>query len=145
MARNSVRIGCCVPINQIQEAARAGFDYNAPSAAVIAELTPEQFERAKQDLLASPLSWEAFNGFIRRKELMMVGPAVDMAALKEYADRTLDRCQQLGGKIVVWGSAGSRNVPEGFSRERAWAQIAMSLDTIAPIATGHQIVIFLNH
>ena len=142
--RNGIQIGCCVPVAQIQAAAQAGFDYIEPSAALLAELTPEQFEQVKHDVLASPLRCEAFNGFIRRKELVVVGPAVDMPALKEYADLALDRCRQLGGKIVVWGSAGSRNVPEGFSRERAWDQIATFLQTIAPIAARHQIVISLE-
>ena len=34
--------------------------------------------------------------------------------------------------IVVWGSAGSRNVPEGFSRDRAWQQMVAFLRMAGP-------------
>ncbi len=143
-ATSSIRIGCCVPLRELRSAAQAGFDYVEPAAAEIAELTPAQFEQAKQNVLASPIRCEAFNSFIRRRELAVVGPNVDLTAVKEYVDFTLGRCRQLGATIVVWGSAGSRNVPEGFSRERAWEQIACFLQAIAPIAAQHRIVISLE-
>jgi D-psicose/D-tagatose/L-ribulose 3-epimerase len=52
-----------------------------------------------------------------------------------YVDSTLDRCRQLGADIVVWGSAGSRNVPEGYSREflRTAGGIARSKNIVLAI------------
>lgn len=143
-AIGGIKIGCCVPIRELQAVVQTGFDYLEPPAAALAELTPTQFEQVKHDVLASPIRCEAFNSFIRRKELVVVGPNVDLEAVKEYVDLTLARCRQLGATIVVWGSADSRNVPEGFPRERAWDQIATFLQAIAPIAGRHKIVISLE-
>jgi D-psicose/D-tagatose/L-ribulose 3-epimerase len=56
---------------------------------------------------------------------------------RSIADSTLDRCRQLGATCIVWGSAGSRNVPEGFPREKAWEQIAAFLVKAGPIAARY--------
>lgn len=145
---HGIRVGCCAKLAKLSEVADVGFAYIEPGAADIAALTPAEFKEAKEKVLSSPIRCNAFNSFIRRKDLVVVGPKVDLAAVKEYVDSTLERCRQLGASIVVWGSAGSRNVPEGFSRERAWEQIAYFLQQIAPIAARHRIVISiepLNH
>ncbi len=139
-----IQIGCCVPLAKLSAAAHAGFDYIEPGAASLAELSNDQFQEAKAQVLASPIRCQAFNSFIRRKDLVVVGPNVNLPAVKEYVDRTLDRCRQLGASIVVWGSAGSRNVPADFPRQRAWEQIAKFLQAIAPLAARHNIVISLE-
>ncbi len=144
IAGNGIKIGCCVPLRELLAVVETGFDYIEPGAADIAELTREQFDQVKENVLASPIRCEAFNSFIRRSELVVVGPNVNLAAVKEYVDFTLGRCRQLGASIVVWGSGGSRNVPEGFPRERAWHQITTFLQAIAPIAARHQFVISLE-
>ncbi len=143
-ATPGIQIGCCVKLAQLPAVISAGFTYIEPGAADLAELTPEQFQAAKEQVLASPIRCEAFNSFIRRKDLVVVGPSVNLPAVKEYVDSTLERCRQLGASIVVWGSAGSRNVPAGFSRERASEQIAVFLEAIAPIAARHHIVVSLE-
>ena len=142
--RRRIQIGCCVSIRELDDVRHAGFDYIEPAAAEIAALTPAEFESWKGRVFASPLRCDAFNSFIRRKELVVVGPSVDLGPVKEYVDATLDRCRQLGAKVVVWGSAGSRNVPEGFSRDKAWEQIAVFLQSIAPIAARHDIVVSIE-
>ena len=70
------------------------------------------FDDYKRQVLASPIRCECFNSFIR--ELRVDGDDVNSDALRNYMDLALTRCRELGGKIVVWGSAGSRNVPPAF-------------------------------
>jgi sugar phosphate isomerase/epimerase len=139
-----IQLGCCVPLRELPAVAAAGFDYIEPAAAELAELTPAQFTALKSDVLASPLRCQAFNSFIRRKDLVVVGPNVNLSAVKEYVDATLGRCRQLGATVVVWGSAGSRNVPPDFSRDRAWDQIAEFLQAIAPIAARNDVVVAIE-
>jgi D-psicose/D-tagatose/L-ribulose 3-epimerase len=140
----NIQLGCCVPLRQLHAVAAAGFDYIEPAAAELAELTPAQFEQLKNDVLASPIRCQAFNSFIRRQELAVVGPSVNLPAVKEYVAATLPRCRQLGATVVVWGSAGSRNVPPDFSRDRAWDQIAEFLQSIAPIAAANNIIVSIE-
>jgi len=143
-AISGIQLGCCVKLAQLPAVVKAGFDYIEPAAADLAALTPDEFQAAKERVLASPIRCDAFNSFIRRKDLVVVGPSVNLPAVKEYVDSTLERCRQLGASVVVWGSAGSRNVPAGFPRERAWEQIAVFLEAIAPIAARHEIAVSLE-
>lgn len=143
-ATHGIKIGCCAKLTELQAVIDAGFQYIEPGAAELAELTPDEFKATKERVLASPIRCEAFNSFIRRKDLVVVGHSVNLPAVKEYVDSTLERCRQMGASIVVWGSAGSRNVPAGFSRDKAWDQMAVFLEAIAPIAARHKIVISLE-
>ena len=45
---------------------------------------------------------------------------------------------------MVWGSASSRNVPEGFSRDQAWRQMASFLKLAGEIAQKRNIVIAIE-
>jgi len=69
---------------------------------------------------------------------------VDNDALTKYMNGALDRCRTLGATIVVWGSASSRNVPEGFPRDRAWQQMVSFLRMAAPLAKARNIVIAIE-
>ena len=137
-----VKLGVCTA--DIDGAVKYGFDYIEPSAADIVAMTEERFRQYTDQVLSSPIRCEAFNSFIRRPELKVVGNEVPSAALSEYVDVCLGRCRKLGASIVVWGSAGSRQVPEGFSRERAREQIAEFLKMAAPIAQRHDIVLAIE-
>lgn len=137
-----VRIGVCT--GDIENAAKYGFDYIEPGAGDIAAMSVEQFREFRDRVLQSPLRCEAFNSFIRRKELRVVGDEVPADALREYMEGCLERCRTLGASVVVWGSAGSRNVPDGFSRERAQQQIAEFLHDAGEIARKLQIVIAIE-
>jgi sugar phosphate isomerase/epimerase len=64
--------------------------------------------------------------------------------LKEYLEGCLPRCRRLGASIVVWGSAGSRNVPEGFSREQARDQIAAFLKMAGEIARRSHVIVAIE-
>jgi sugar phosphate isomerase/epimerase len=143
-ATEGIKVGCCVKLKELQAVIDAGFQYIEPGAAELAELTPDEFQAVKEKVMASPIRCDAFNSFIRRKDLAVVGPNVNLPAVKEYVDSALERCRQMGASIVVWGSAGSRNVPAGFPREKAWEQMAVFLEAIAPIAGRHKIVISLE-
>jgi D-psicose/D-tagatose/L-ribulose 3-epimerase len=127
-----VKVGVCS--RDVAGAQKYGFDYIEPAAAEIAAMSDDQFKQYADTVLASPLRCHALNSFIRRPELKVVGDQVPTAALKEYVEMALPRCRRLGAEVVVWGSAGSRNVPERFSRDRANDQIAEFLGMAGDIA-----------
>ena len=137
-----VEIGVCGSVDDFPKAERFGFDYFEPSAAAVAALSPQAFDDFQKLVSQSRLRCECFNSFIR--SLMVVGPAVDRDALSAYMNSALDRCRALGGTIVVWGSAGSRNVPEGYSRDRAWQQIQSFLRQAGDVARSRNIVVAIE-
>src|SRR3954470_18622850 len=137
-----VKVGVCT--RDVVGAAKYGFDYIEPAAAEIAAMSEVDFRTFSDAVLGSPVRCDAFNSFIRRPDLKVVGPEVPVPALKDYLDLCLPRCHSLGATIVVWGSAGSRNVPGDFSRERAKDQIAEFLNMAGEIARRSNIVIAIE-
>ena len=137
-----VKIGVCGSAADFGKAEQFGFDYFEPAAAAIAGLSAQEFADFEKRVSHSRIRCEAFNSFIR--SLQVVGPSVDREAVTAYVRSTLDRCRALGGEIVVWGSAGSRNVPEGFSREEAWKQIRSFLAAAGEIARERKIVLAIE-
>jgi sugar phosphate isomerase/epimerase len=137
-----VEIGVCGSADDFEKAEQFGFDYYEPAVAAIAAMSEPAFADFARRVSKSRIRCECFNSFIRT--LMVVGPAVDRDALTAYMSSALDRCRALGATIVVWGSAGSRNVPEGFSRDRAWQQIVEFLRLAGPIGQSRNITVAIE-
>jgi D-psicose/D-tagatose/L-ribulose 3-epimerase len=137
-----VQIGVCASPRDLEKADRYGFDYLEPPAAVIAAMNDADFQAFKTRVLASRLRCPSFNSFIRT--LRVVGDDVRQRELQAYLDLCLPRCRELGGEVIVWGSAGSRNVPEGFSRDRAWTQVKDFLRLAGDAARPHDCVIAIE-
>ena len=133
-----VEIGVCAGTEDLTKAERWGFDYLEPAAAAIAALSPAQFERVRQQVLPSRIRCRSFNSLIRT--MQVVGPEANLDAISMYLDSVLGRCQQLGARVVVWGSAGSRNIPTGQSREQTWQEIIRFLQLAGDIAKSHELV-----
>jgi D-psicose/D-tagatose/L-ribulose 3-epimerase len=119
-----------------------GFDYFEAKVGELSLLSDAEFAEVRRNVEASPIRCSRVNNFIR--DLKVVGPSVDASALKAYMKRMLDRVGQLGAEIVVWGSAGSRNVPQGFSRDIAWQQIQEFLQYAGDIAGERKMVIAIE-
>lgn len=129
-----VEIGVCRGSRDLENAVKYGFDYLEPAVAEIAEMDDKTFRDFKDRVLASPIRCESFNSFIRK--LHVVGDDVHEDELRTYVETALDRCRELGVKVIVWGSASSRNLTPGYPRDRAWVQIQsflrMAGDTARP-------------
>jgi sugar phosphate isomerase/epimerase len=76
--------------------------------------------------------------------LKNTGPDVDAAALDAWVETTCRRAARVGVEMIVFGSGGSRRVPDGFSRERASEQIVENLQRYGPIAAAHGVTIVLE-
>lgn len=123
-----MRFGVCMPIEQAEFIAKLGFDYLEVSAAGLAEMTEAQFADFLQKNEAAPIHAEAANCMFPGS-IKLTGDNVDFEAIQTYVHHAIGRLAQAGIKIGVFGSGGSRRVPENFPREKAWEQ----LKTVAKI------------
>jgi sugar phosphate isomerase/epimerase len=73
-----------------------------------------------------------------------IGPAVDEPRLGRWMETTMRRAEQVGVKIIVWGSGVSRRVPEGFSYATAWEQFTKAVANAAPLAERHGVTIVIE-
>ncbi|MBZ5601956.1 MAG: sugar phosphate isomerase/epimerase [Acidobacteriia bacterium] len=134
-----VEFGVCGSAADFSKAEQWGFDYYEPGAASIAAMSESDFAQFRDRVLASRLRCRSFNSLIRT--LKVVGLGVNLDPVSVYLDTALDRCRQLGARVAVWGSASSREVPPGFSRDEAWEQIKTFLRRAGEIARAKQITI----
>jgi sugar phosphate isomerase/epimerase len=137
-----IQLGVCEPTASFASAVGFGFDYFDAEAVEIAAMSDTQFAAFKQQVDASPIRCHAFRSFIRRGVLVGPNPSQD---LEPYLKTTTARCAALGAKVIVFGSGGARNVPEGFSRTKAWDQLCAFLRKAGDIAKPHGITIAIEH
>ncbi|MSP13710.1 MAG: sugar phosphate isomerase/epimerase [Chloroflexi bacterium] len=126
-----MRIGLCGSVQSIM--AQPDFPFQAldyMEEGVQRYLKPEAPEAEFIENLRAfekcPLPVEAANVFLPA-DLKCVGPVIDHERLARYVQTAMARAGQAQIKIIVFGSGRSRFVPEGFSREAAFAQLTTAL------------------
>jgi sugar phosphate isomerase/epimerase len=76
--------------------------------------------------------------------LKCTGPDVDHARLDRYARTVFRRCREIGMTIIVFGSAGARMVPEGFSLARGFDQYVDLLRRFGPLADDQGVTLVVE-
>jgi D-psicose/D-tagatose/L-ribulose 3-epimerase len=139
-----MRFGLCTKLEQIDTAGSLGFDYLELPLAQAAALDEAAFAQLKQTVARSHAPAEACNIFFPA-DLRLTGEKADIAKALTWAQGALTRAAALGVRVVVFGSGGARNVPEGFPMPQAWAQLIEMLRGLDPIAGGLGITIAIEH
>ena len=137
----NIEFGGCASAEHFDTAVGLGFDYYEMEVTEISQMDNAQFAALKAHVLASSIRCRAFRSLIRRFQVVGENASSQQGEVKAYLERNLDRCRQLGGRVVVWGSSQSRNVPEGFSRDTAWRQIQEFLHLLGDIARQNNLII----
>lgn len=137
----NIEFGGCASAEHFDTAVGLGFDYYEMEVTEISQMDNAQFAALKAHVLASPIRCRAFRSLIRRFQVVGENARSQQGEVKAYLERNLDRCRQLGGRVVVWGSSQSRNVPEGFSRDTAWRQIQEFLHLLGDIARQNNLTV----
>ncbi len=139
-----MRYGVCASPDKAGALYEAGYDYIELSVA--GDLIPDADEAAwaekRRILEALPLVPETFNSFVRTGKI--TGPDVDWARLERYVHTALARAAQVGGKIIVFGSGGARDVPPAFSRAEAQDQLARFLNLCADASDKTGVVVVIE-
>lgn len=105
--------------------------------------TEEEFEKNLDEINTSELPILAFNILIPG-ELKVVGPAVDQQAVLDYLEVVFQRGKRAGVSLFIWGSGGSRRVPEGFDHQVAREQFSSIAKDVAQLAARHEVVLALE-
>jgi sugar phosphate isomerase/epimerase len=78
-------------------------------------------------------------------DLKVVGPNANEARVLSYVETVLQRARKAGIKMIIWGSGGSRGIPEGFDPGKATAQFISIGKKIAALAAKYNIVVALEN
>jgi sugar phosphate isomerase/epimerase len=127
----------------IEKGKEKGFDYVELPLAQMVALNDADYNSLKQKLSASGLECEACNNFFP-PSIRLTGNDVDYGKIEDYLAKALGRAAELGVKVIVFGSPMSKNIPEGFPRDKAWSQLVELLRFIDPLAKEKGITIAIE-
>lgn len=134
-----MKIGVCGGIDRIRGVAENGFDYLEGNFRWIACCTDDEFAQFKNELDKYSVRCEAANCFFPG-ELKITGENIDYDAISDYLKKGFERAAELGIKVVVLGSGAARNIPEGYSYDKACRDIINVVKNyIAPLAEKYGI------
>lgn len=138
-------LGVCTGIENAAKVKEAGGGYiEGGVGGVLMPQKPDgEWEPVLAKLKAAPLPVPACNGFIPGN-LKSTGPNADHDAVLAYAEVAFRRAQQAGVGIIVFGSSGSRKLPDGFPREKGLEQFTALLARMAPQAATHGVTVAIE-
>jgi sugar phosphate isomerase/epimerase len=138
----SPRLGVCTSITNAAAVKGAGGDYVEESVQgfLIPDKPEGEFRPKAEAAAASPLPVRACNSFLPGA-LKSVGPDARPDEIVAYAGTAFRRAREIGITTIVFGSSGSRSIPEGFDRAAARRQFVALLRRLGPLAEANGVVI----
>jgi sugar phosphate isomerase/epimerase len=136
-------MGIAAPLDKAAALKAAGAEFLTESVGsfLVPDKDEAEFEKNLAKLAASPLPILACNGFIRPANLHCVGPDANHDLILTWAETTFRRMKKANGKIIVFGSAGARKIPDGWPKEKAEAQFIALLKRLGPLAEAQGITV----
>ncbi len=112
---------------------------------LIPERPQEDFEAAWLEARKLPMPIEAANSFLPANIPMVAtsSQSVDTQRLERYVKTALERAEQVGIRVIVFGSGAARACPPGYSRADAIQQIGEHLSRWSDWAQNHGVMIVL--
>ena len=143
-----MRFGICAPYREVATLEKYPFDYLEESVQrfLLPERPREDFEEAWQEARQLPMPIESANNMLPAGMKLVATPtqAVDTERLERYMKTALQRAEQVGIRIIVFGSGGARACPPGYSRAEAVQQIGEHLSRWGEWAQNHGVQIVLE-
>lgn len=140
-----IPIGWCIraKTNAFADAKSAGFEYVELALQDVLPLSDDDFGKLAAEL--HRLNLPARTGYNPiPKQLMLVGTNVDQAKLDAHLDHLLSRAAALKLQYIDLNSAASWKVPDGFPRDKAFAQLADFSRRFADAAAKSGITILIE-
>lgn len=145
-ARLFVQVGTTGDPGRATDLKKQGIDFMTGNTSkfLVPDKGEDVFAKNLEALKACPLPMLACNGFIRPKHLRCTGEDANHDEVLAWAEICFRRLAQAGGKFIVFGSGGSRNLRNGWSVEQADPQFVALLKRMGPIAEKHGIMVVVE-
>lgn len=122
-----------------------GADFQEVNLGKLSDFSDEEIDALIAEAKEKGYSYEAANCMIPGEYKLTVDNA-DYAEVDKYLENALSKAQRLGIKVVVMGSSGARNYPDGVSHETATERLVCFLKNhVAPACEKYGIVCALEN
>ena len=138
-------IGVCTSVSNADMLAAHGYAYIEESVGrfLMPDKSEEEFNEVLQQAQNAAIPVKACNNFIPGS-LKSVGPDAVHPEILEFMETAFRRAQKAGVEYIVFGSGGSRAIPEGFSRDEARRQFIDLCSQMAALAGKYDVVVVLE-
>lgn len=99
----------------------AGYDFIECTVGLLMKLNGSEIGQASSLFDKGEFRIEFCNSFIPYS-MPVAGNRADIAVLRDYVEKVMERMSMVGVRTVVFGSGAARRCPDGFSMERALEQ-----------------------
>ena len=144
-AKSKLEIGICTGVDNHILAQNAGYSF--VEEGVRSFLVPSEPESVFLQNLGkakkSTLPVKACNSFLPGT-MKSVGPNPAYKEIIQFAEVAFKRAKLSGVKIIVFGSGGSRSIPEGFSKDEATKQFVELCKQMAPLAAKQDVIVVVE-
>jgi sugar phosphate isomerase/epimerase len=134
----SLPLGVCTSYDKAGLLKKLGFSFVEESvgAFLLPDAGDGQYEKNRLALQTEHVPVRSYIYFFPGS-LKSVGPELHHEAILKRADLALRRAKECGSTNIVFGSGGSRAIPDGFDRATAKAQHIELCRKMAPLAEKH--------
>jgi sugar phosphate isomerase/epimerase len=141
-----MQIGICAntaSLNRLQPAPGIDFIEGFTQEILQPEVADDQRTKLVEPLLAKGFTMPASNRFLP-PDLKVVGPEIDYARLDRFATNCFRRAKEINMTLIVFGSAGARTIPPGFSAATAFEQYVDVLRQLGPLAEENGVTLLVE-
>ncbi|MBE6936803.1 MAG: sugar phosphate isomerase/epimerase [Ruminococcaceae bacterium] len=138
-----MKFGICTGVENAALLKELGYDYIELGLSALAAMDEAAFAACRETLSASGLPAEAANVFFPAS-VRLTGPDADPKKIEDYVERALSRAAALGIRVVVLGSSGARNLPEGYDRECGYQEFLRALRICGDVAEKYGITVAIE-
>jgi D-psicose/D-tagatose/L-ribulose 3-epimerase len=133
-----------IGLSRIPDVKAAEYDYVELSLRHIAELSESEFSNLRRQLEKAEIFCRACNNFFPAS-IRLTGPhPTPIDEILSYVRLVLARAKSIGTDVVVLGSSGAKNLPEGFSREAGSDQLTDLLLAMIPELEKYEIIVAIE-
>ncbi|GAB3791893.1 sugar phosphate isomerase/epimerase [Spirosoma humi] len=135
-------LGVCAPYEKSAMLKELGYSFVEESVGrfLLPDGGEEAYARNLQQLKTTGMPIRSYIYFFPGS-LKSVGPTLHHEAILQRADLALKRAKECGSKNIVFGSGGSRAIPDGFDRDKAKDQHIELCQKMAPLAEKHGVTL----
>lgn len=138
-------IGVCTNTANSEMLAKLGYTFleEGVRGFLVPAESEDKFNEQLSKASKSKLPVIACNSFLPG-DLKSVGENAVHPEILKFAETAFRRAKIAGVKIIVFGSGGSRSIPEGFPREKARQQFVSLCSQMAPIAEKYDVTVVIE-
>jgi len=139
-----MRFGVCADIDKAPLLKSVGYDYFESSFSKLGAMEESEFADFECEAVKLDFYPEAMNAMLPGT-FRLTGETADLSPVKPFLQTAFKRARDVGTRVVVFGSGGARNLPEGFTdRGRAYDQLVEYLRMAGELAGSQEIEIAIE-